>query len=235
MSSYHISLEAFENILSPLSSVIFMSLHTMMVMAEPHVDETAAKGIFKASFPNDSLLPASSANFAGMERYPDNLSCPCLALFASDFLLFDDPVTSTGACASPPTTLHSKKPLFNEEMELLSESRSDQKRKSSRRCSVSTNPQERKKLYFCRNKGCSRASRGGFNSRSVRDRHQATHDPKIPCAWEGCTRLFSRTDSMKKHFRSMHQDRPLPLKQSPSSCSISQQMPLVKTEQSTHT
>ena len=210
------------------------------MMAELHVDESAIKGVFRPSFPNGSAfhVPGSGPNFSGMERYPNNLSCPscpCLAFFTSDFQLFDDPITSTGTCDSPSTTLQTKEAIFKGEMERLYQSRSDQKRQSSRLRTVPTSPRESKKLYFCQYKGCSRASRDGFLSRSVRDRHQAIHNPKIPCAWERCSRLFSRIDSMKRHLRRMHQDRSTPAKLFPSSCLASQQMPLMSTEQSTHT
>jgi hypothetical protein len=176
-------------------------------MAEPHDDEIAIKGALNASIPSDSVLLGLSANCGGMRSHPNNSSCPCLVSFTSDFLLFDDPETATGACASPTTSLHSKEPWFTEEVGPLPGSRSTQEGQSSHLRTIPTRPRERKKLYFCRYKDCSRASRDGFPSRSVRDRHQAIHDPKISCAWEGCTRLFSRVDSMKKHLRCMHQNR----------------------------
>lgn len=179
----------------------------LRVMEEPHDSEIGIKGALNVSISSDFALPGPGDNCAGIRSYPNNLSCPCLVSFTSDFLLFDDLVTATGAYASPSTNPHTKEPWFTEEIGPLPESQSTQKRESPCLRTVPRRPRESKKLYFCRYKDCSRAPRDGFSSRSARDRHQAIHDPKISCAWEGCTRLFSRIDSMKKHLRCIHQNR----------------------------
>ncbi|KAK8222063.1 hypothetical protein M8818_000231 [Zalaria obscura] len=66
-----------------------------------------------------------------------------------------------------------------------------------RGCDLRKHYKRHTKSLFCRHKGCLQATEGGFSSKKDRARHEAKHDPKIGCEWEGCGRIFSRMDNMK--------------------------------------
>jgi hypothetical protein len=54
--------------------------------------------------------------------------------------------------------------------------------------------------WRCAYPGCRSASEGGFSSEKDRARHEAKHDPKIVCEWDGCSRVFSRVDNMVSFY-----------------------------------
>jgi hypothetical protein len=65
-----------------------------------------------------------------------------------------------------------------------------------RGCDLRKHYRRHTKTLFCRHIGCRSASEGGFSSEKDRARHEAKHDPKIVCEWDGCSRVFSRVDNM---------------------------------------
>ncbi|OOF97341.1 hypothetical protein ASPCADRAFT_395576 [Aspergillus carbonarius ITEM 5010] len=76
-----------------------------------------------------------------------------------------------------------------------------------RGCDLRKHYNRHRKHLFCRYEGCPQAMRGGFSSKKDRDRHEAKHNPEIPCEWDGCLRVFSRVDNMKDHVRRIHKRR----------------------------
>ncbi|PYH90073.1 hypothetical protein BO71DRAFT_463634 [Aspergillus ellipticus CBS 707.79] len=76
-----------------------------------------------------------------------------------------------------------------------------------RGCDLRKHFNRHRKHLFCRYEGCPQAVRGGFSSKKDRDRHEAKHNPQIPCEWDGCRRVFSRVDNMKDHVRRIHKRR----------------------------
>lgn len=74
----------------------------------------------------------------------------------------------------------------------------------TRGCDLRKHFRRHTKSLFCRIEGCPQATEGGFSSRKDRDRHEAKHQPDIPCEWPGCDRVFSRVDNMKDHVRRIH-------------------------------
>ncbi|MCJ1373285.1 hypothetical protein MMC20_004513 [Loxospora ochrophaea] len=73
-----------------------------------------------------------------------------------------------------------------------------------RGCDLRKHYRRHAKPFFCRRDGCAQASERGFSSKKDRDRHEAKHNPGVPCEWEGCDRVFSRVDNMKDHVRRIH-------------------------------
>jgi len=66
-----------------------------------------------------------------------------------------------------------------------------------RPCDLRKHHKRHFKKYFCRSdSNCQHHSQGGFSSKKDRDRHEASHNPSIPCSHSGCTRMFSRADNM---------------------------------------
>ncbi|KAE8146201.1 hypothetical protein BDV25DRAFT_162981 [Aspergillus avenaceus] len=76
-----------------------------------------------------------------------------------------------------------------------------------RGCDLRKHYNRHRKYLFCRHKGCPQAVQGGFSSKKDRDRHEAKHNPLVPCEWDGCHRVFSRVDNMKDHVRRIHKRR----------------------------
>ena len=86
----------------------------------------------------------------------------------------------------------------------------------TRGCDLRKHYNRHSKHLFCRVEGCPQAepkegSSGsvGFSSKKDRARHEAKHNPGIPCEWrdvngQGCGRVFSRVDNMKDHVRRIH-------------------------------
>ena len=74
----------------------------------------------------------------------------------------------------------------------------------SRACDLRKHFNRHSKNFFCRHDGCPQATEGGFSSKKDRARHEAKHNPGVPCEWEGCERIFSRVDNMKDHVRRIH-------------------------------
>lgn len=86
----------------------------------------------------------------------------------------------------------------------------------TRGCDLRKHYNRHSKHLFCRVIGCPQAeprdgSSGsvGFSSKKDRARHEAKHNPGIPCEWrdvdgQGCGRVFSRVDNMKDHVRRIH-------------------------------
>lgn len=74
----------------------------------------------------------------------------------------------------------------------------------TRACDLRKHFNRHKKYLFCRFDGCPQATEGGFSSKKDRARHEAKHNPQIPCEWAGCDRVFSRMDNMKDHVRRIH-------------------------------
>lgn len=73
-----------------------------------------------------------------------------------------------------------------------------------RGCDLRKHYNRHRKHLFCRHEGCPQASHGGFSSKKDRARHEARHNPGVPCEWSGCYRVFSRVDNMKDHVRRIH-------------------------------
>jgi hypothetical protein len=73
-----------------------------------------------------------------------------------------------------------------------------------RGCDLRKHFNRHRKHLFCRHEGCPQASHGGFSSKKDRARHEAKHNPGIPCERAGCFRMFSRVDNMKDHVRRIH-------------------------------
>ncbi|KFA52460.1 hypothetical protein S40293_10288 [Stachybotrys chartarum IBT 40293] len=73
------------------------------------------------------------------------------------------------------------------------------------------------KRFFCRHKNCPQstsdpegANTKGFATHKDRARHEARHNPAIKCPGHNrngrqCTRIFSRIDNMKDHYRRIHE------------------------------
>lgn len=74
----------------------------------------------------------------------------------------------------------------------------------TRACDLRKHFNRHTKYLFCRFDGCPQATEGGFSSKKDRARHEAKHNPQIPCEWEDCDRVFSRMDNMKDHVRRIH-------------------------------
>ncbi|EED17122.1 C2H2 transcription factor, putative [Talaromyces stipitatus ATCC 10500] len=77
----------------------------------------------------------------------------------------------------------------------------------TRACDLRKHFNRHMKYLFCRYEGCPQATEGGFSSKKDRDRHEAKHNPQIPCEREDCDRVFSRMDNMKDHVRRIHGKR----------------------------
>lgn len=65
-----------------------------------------------------------------------------------------------------------------------------------RACDLRKHYKRHFKRYFCSYGNCPHHSRGGFSSKKDRDRHEASHNPSIPCSHPECNRIFSRVDNM---------------------------------------
>lgn len=65
----------------------------------------------------------------------------------------------------------------------------------NRGCDLRKHYKRHEKHLFCRVEGCPQGTEGGFSSKKDRDRHEASHNPQIPCS-ERCGKLFSREDNM---------------------------------------
>ena len=76
-----------------------------------------------------------------------------------------------------------------------------------RGCDLRKHFNRHRKHLFCRHEGCPQSSQGGFSSKKDRARHEAKHDPRIRCEWDGCGKVFSRVDNMKDHVRRIHRKR----------------------------
>lgn len=76
-----------------------------------------------------------------------------------------------------------------------------------RGCDLRKHFNRHRKHLFCRYPGCAQSSSGGFSSKKDRDRHEAKHNPDVPCEWPNCGRMFSRVDNMKDHVRRVHRRR----------------------------
>jgi hypothetical protein len=86
----------------------------------------------------------------------------------------------------------------------------------TRGCDLRKHYNRHSKHLFCRVEGCPQAepkdsssASVGFSSKKDRARHEAKHNPGIPCDWrdvdgQGCGRVFSRVDNMKDHVRRIH-------------------------------
>ncbi|KAK3618109.1 hypothetical protein LTR56_024454 [Elasticomyces elasticus] len=77
----------------------------------------------------------------------------------------------------------------------------------NRGCELRKHYKRHTKSLFCRQEGCPQTTEGGFSSKKDRTRHEAKHNPRIACEWDGCERLFSRVDNMKDHVRRLHGKR----------------------------
>jgi hypothetical protein len=60
------------------------------------------------------------------------------------------------------------------------------------------------KYLTCRYPECDQSGKGSFATRRDRDRHEKKHKPGVRCTWEGCEKVFSRTDNMKDHVKRRH-------------------------------
>jgi hypothetical protein len=66
----------------------------------------------------------------------------------------------------------------------------------NRACDLRKHYKRHVKRWTCRSCGGADNCGAIFSSRKDRDRHEARHNPSVPCAWEGCERVFSRIDNM---------------------------------------
>ncbi|KAI9817777.1 MAG: hypothetical protein M1827_000896 [Pycnora praestabilis] len=66
----------------------------------------------------------------------------------------------------------------------------------TRACDLRKHYKRHSKFLFCRYDGCPQSTEGGFSSKKDRDRHEEKHNPRIPCEWPDCGRVFSRADNM---------------------------------------
>lgn len=66
----------------------------------------------------------------------------------------------------------------------------------TRACDLRKHFNRHSKTLFCRYDGCPQSREAGFSSKKDRSRHETKHNPKIPCEWENCGRLFGRLDNM---------------------------------------
>ena len=76
----------------------------------------------------------------------------------------------------------------------------------TRRCDLNKHYRTHIRNHFCRADNCkhnSGRSPLGFATKKDRDRHEKTHNPSMPCSC--CGKLFSRSDSLRAHFRRQHQ------------------------------
>ncbi|PLB45150.1 hypothetical protein P170DRAFT_273803 [Aspergillus steynii IBT 23096] len=76
-----------------------------------------------------------------------------------------------------------------------------------RGCDLRKHYNRHRKHLFCRYPECAQSTSGGFSSKKDRDRHEAKHNPGVPCEWPNCRRMFSRVDNMKDHVRRVHRRR----------------------------
>ena len=85
----------------------------------------------------------------------------------------------------------------------------------TRACELRKHFRSHIKHLFCRFPSCATNQnsdtrrRGGFSTKKDRSRHEATHNPRIRCEWDGegderCLRVFSRADNMRDHIRRVH-------------------------------
>ena len=74
----------------------------------------------------------------------------------------------------------------------------------TRACDLRKHFNRHSKNFFCRHDGCPQSTEGGFSSNKDRARHEAKHNPGVPCEWAGCERIFSRVDNMKDHVKRIH-------------------------------
>jgi len=74
----------------------------------------------------------------------------------------------------------------------------------TRGCDLRKHYRRHSKYLFCRHKGCPQSTTGGFSSKKDRARHEAKHNPDVPCDLRGCARVFSRVDNMKDHVGRVH-------------------------------
>lgn len=83
-------------------------------------------------------------------------------------------------------------------------------RSSFRRgCDLRKHYRRHTKSLFCRHIGCTQSKEGGFSSEKDRTRHEAKHNPQIPCEWKDCSRVFSRVDNMRDHVKRIHRRKQL--------------------------
>ena len=85
----------------------------------------------------------------------------------------------------------------------------------TRACELRKHFRRHIKHLFCRFPSCAANEnsdtrrRGGFSTKKDRSRHEAKHNPRIRCEWNGegderCRRVFSRADNMRDHIRRVH-------------------------------
>ena len=65
-----------------------------------------------------------------------------------------------------------------------------------RACDLRKHYRRHLKLFLCRYHGCPKSIKNGFSAPKDRARHEAKHNPSIPCEWKNCDRVFSRVDNM---------------------------------------
>lgn len=66
----------------------------------------------------------------------------------------------------------------------------------TRGCDLRKHHKRHRKSFFCQHEWCPQSVSGGFSSKKDLARHEAKHNPRVPCEWEGCDRVFSRVDNM---------------------------------------
>lgn len=64
-----------------------------------------------------------------------------------------------------------------------------------RACDLRKHYRRHFKRFHCSYFGCAHSERG-FSSKKDRDRHEASHNPSVPCSHPRCNRIFSRRDNM---------------------------------------
>lgn len=153
-----------------------------------------------SSFGRDSFSEPGPDR-GGTTMCPQDLICSCFLSSMSEFLPFHDIAILPGSTIF---TLHGEEPWLNEDIVPSLDSRLSPVARLSYLRTVRAHLRQRKNLYFCGVKHCLRASRTGFSSRRLRDRHQAKHKSRIACEWEGCIRLFDDVENMNIHLEQIH-------------------------------
>ncbi|KAF2096547.1 hypothetical protein NA57DRAFT_78151 [Rhizodiscina lignyota] len=77
----------------------------------------------------------------------------------------------------------------------------------TRGCDLRKHHKRHLKSFFCHHEGCPQAQGGGFSSKKDLLRHEAKHNPGVPCDWQSCGRVFSRVDNMRDHVKRIHLKR----------------------------
>ncbi|KAI9890674.1 MAG: hypothetical protein M1814_003743 [Vezdaea aestivalis] len=81
-----------------------------------------------------------------------------------------------------------------------------------RACDLRKHYKRHVKTLFCGHEGCPQSEAGageggGFSTKKDRERHERSHEPNIRCEYPGCSKVGSRADNMRDHYRRKHGQR----------------------------